>query len=137
MMDPFHWSGVVETRAFFALAPVDSLTPEVDPEGRLEIHPKPEETATTLAAKRSYLGHIYLDWAQYPITETEALPPPQEGYIVHLIDLRYMNVSSVIGGNRGRPALTAGVELDKNLNVIGDVFGTGKNQSIEPDPAQH
>ncbi|PYX51084.1 MAG: metal-dependent hydrolase [Acidobacteria bacterium] len=36
-IDPFHWYGVVETPAFFALAPVDSLTPEVDPEGRLEI----------------------------------------------------------------------------------------------------
>jgi inner membrane protein len=136
MIDPFHWSGVVETRAFFALAPVDSLTPEVDPEGRLEIRPKPEETAITLAAKRSYLGHIYLDWAQYPITETEPLPPPQEGYIVHFIDLRYEDVRSSLSGNRSRRALTAGVELDKNLNVIGDVFGTGENQSIQPDPSQ-
>jgi inner membrane protein len=136
IIDPFHWSGVVETRAFFALAPVDSLAPEVDPEGRLEIRPKPEETAITLAAKRSYLGRIYLDWAQYPITETEQLPLPREGYIVHFIDLRYQDVQSPLGGNRGRPSLTAGVELDKNLNVIGDVFGTGKNQSIQPDPSQ-
>jgi hypothetical protein len=34
--DPFHWDGVVETPAFFALAQVNSLGPEVDPEGRLE-----------------------------------------------------------------------------------------------------
>jgi inner membrane protein len=136
MIDPFHWSGVIETRAFFALAPVDSLTPEVDPEGRLEIRPKPEETAITLAAKRSYLGRIYLDWAQYPITETEPLPPPQDGYIVRFIDLRYVEVQSSLSGNSSRRALTAGVELDKNLNVVGDVFGTGKNQSIQPDPSQ-
>jgi inner membrane protein len=136
MIDPFHWSGVVETRDFFALAPVDSLTPEVDPEGRLEIRPKPEETAITLAAKRSYLVRIYLDWAQYPVTETEPLPPPQEGYIVHFIDLRYEDVRSSLSGNRSRRALTAGVELDKNLNVIGDVFGTGKNQTLQPDPSQ-
>lgn len=136
MIDPFHWSGVVETPAFFALAPVDSLSPEVDPEGRLEIHPKPEETAITLAAKRSYLGRIYLDWAQYPITETEQLSPPQEGYIVHFIDLRYQDVQSSLTGTRNRPALTAGVELDRNLNVVGDVFGSGENQSIQPDPSQ-
>jgi inner membrane protein len=136
MIDPFHWSGVVETPAFFALAPVDSLTPEVDPEGRLDIRSKPEETEITLAAKRSYLGRIYLDWAQYPVTETEPLPPPQEGYIVHFIDLRYEDVRSSLSGNRSRRALTAGVELDKNLNVIGDVFGTGKNQTLQPDPSQ-
>ena len=75
LADPFHWYGVVETPAFFALAPVDSLKPEVDPEGRLEIRYKPEETPVTLAAKKSYLGRVYLDWAQYPITETETLRP--------------------------------------------------------------
>ena len=75
LADPFHWYGVVETPAFFALAPVNSLGPEVDPEDRLDIRYKPEETPITLAAKKSYLGRVYLDWAQYPITETEALVP--------------------------------------------------------------
>jgi inner membrane protein len=136
-IDPFHWNGVVETGSFFVLAPVDSLTPEVDPENRLEVIYKPEETEVTLAAKRSYLGRIYLDWAQYPITETEALAPPQGGYIVHFIDLRYVDLPSAITGGRGRKALSAGVELDKNLHVVGDVFGTGKNQSIQTDPGEH
>jgi inner membrane protein len=134
-IDPFHWSGVVETQSFFALAPVDSLSPEVDPLGQLEIHYKPQETAVTLAAKRSYLGRIYLDWAQYPITETNALPPPQEGFIVRFYDLRFEDVSSV-GGRRRRP-LSAAVELDKNLQVVGDVVGTGKDQSIQREPGQH
>jgi hypothetical protein len=30
--------------------------------------------------------------------------------------------------------LGASVELDKNLHVIGDVFGTGKNQVVAPEP---
>lgn len=81
-IDPFHWDGVVETPTFFALAPVNSLTPEVDPEGHLEIRYKPEETPITLAAKNSYVGRRFLDWAQYPIAETEALQPPQQGWIV-------------------------------------------------------
>ena len=135
-IDPFHWSGVVETPAFFVLAPVDSLTPEVDPQGQLEIRYKPPETSVTLAAKRSYLGRIYLDWAQYPITETETLPSPQEGWIVHFIDLRYEGVPSAVSGGRGRHALTAAVQIDKNRRVVGDVFGTGENRRIEPDPSQ-
>src|SRR5579863_1836737 len=41
-INPFEWDGVVETSNFFALAPVNSLAPEVDPERHLEIHYKPE-----------------------------------------------------------------------------------------------
>jgi inner membrane protein len=135
MTNPFHWYGVVETPAFFALAPVDSLGPEVDPEGRLQIRYKPEETAVTLAAKNSYLGRVYLDWAQYPITETETLDPPGAGYIVEFVDLRFVQLPSLL--NRGREpnrALAAGVRLDKNLQVVGDVYGSGKKRVTVPEP---
>lgn len=132
LADPFRWYGVVETPAFFALATVNSLTPEVDPDGRLRIRYKPEETAITLAAKKSYLGRVYLDWAKYPITETETLP---EGYIVDFQDLRFVQLPSLFS-SRGEPrrALGAGVELDKNLHVIGDVYGSGKKQIMVPEP---
>ena len=135
MTNPFHWYGVVETPAFFALAPVDSLGPEVDPEGRLQIRYKPEETAVTLAAKNSYLGRVYLDWAQYPITETETLDPPGAGYIVEFVDLRFVQLPSLL--NRGREpnrALAAGVRLDKNLQVVGDVYGSGKKRVTVHEP---
>jgi inner membrane protein len=141
MIDPFHWYGVVETSSFFALAPVNSLEPEVDPEGRLDIHYKPEETPVTLAAKNSYLGRVYLSWAQYPITETEALPTPDErydGYIVHFQDLRFLQMPSAFS-REARPRrgpLGASVRLDKNLNVVGDVYGSGKNEVIVPEPGQ-
>jgi inner membrane protein len=143
LVDPFRWYGVVETSNFFALAPVNSLSPEVDPEGQLEIRYKPEETPITLAAKKSYWGRVYLDWAQYPITETEALEPPQEGYIVHLEDLRYVQMPGLFERLRGRRAgsgghrpsgLGAAVELDNNLNVVGDVLGSGADQMVAPEP---
>ena len=73
MLTPFRWYGVVETKNFFAQTAVDSLTPDVDPDGKMRIRYKPEETPVTLAAKKTYLGQVYLDWAQYPITETEPL----------------------------------------------------------------
>ncbi len=135
-IDPFHWDGVVETSASFALAPVDSPGPEVDPEGRLEIRYKPEETPITLAAKKSYLGRVYLDWAQYPITETEALDSPPGGYIVHFQDLRYVRIPIGVGRDRARSALGAAVQLDKNLRVVGDAYGTGENQVVVPEPGQ-
>lgn len=133
MANPFHWYGVVETPAFFALAPVDSLATEVDPEDRMDIHYKPEETPITLAAKRSYAGRAFLDWAKYPIAETETLEPTDQGYIVRFQDLRYMQIPNAINGGRGRRVLGVGVKLDKNLRVVGDVYDTGGAQVIEPD----
>jgi inner membrane protein len=135
-MDPFHWDGVVETPAFFALAPVNSLGPEVDPEGRMEIRYKPEETAVTLVAKNSYVGRVFLDWAQYPITETEALQPPQQGSIVLFQDLRYSGIASAMFGRRSRGALSRAVEIDRNLQVVGDVYDTGGGQVVVPEPGQ-
>jgi inner membrane protein len=115
---PFRWVGVVETQNFFATTMVDSSTPEVDPNADMQILYKPEETPVTLAAKRSYLGRVYLDWAQYPITETEPLPDDQ-GYIVRFKDLRFQQP-----GTAGRSVLGATVELDRNLNVAKEYMGS-------------
>jgi inner membrane protein len=136
-MNPFQWSGVVETPAFFALAPVNSLTPEVDPQGTMEIRYKPEETPITIAAKRSYVGRTFLDWAQYPITETEALP--DGGYVIEFQDLRFAQLPGIvdrfIGRNGERPKpLAAGVMLDRNLQVVGDVYGAGSRRVAVPEP---
>lgn len=138
MTDPFHWYGVVETEGFFALASVNSVQPEVDPEGQIELLYKPGETPITLAAKKSYMGRVYLSWAQYPIAETEALPSPAEGYIVHFQDLRFAQMPSALnrGGSPRRGPLGAAVRLDNNLRVVGDVFGSGKNQVTVPEPGQ-
>jgi inner membrane protein len=133
-IDPFHWYGVVETPAFFALASVDSLAPEVDPEGQMEIRYKPEETPVTLAAKKSYVGRVFLDWAKYPITETETLQPPQEGYIVVFQDLRFAGIT--IAGRRSSHALSQTVEIDKNLRVVGDVYDTKNGSIVVPEPDQ-
>jgi len=135
MANPFRWYGVVETPAFFALAPVRSFDPEVDPEDKLEIRYKPEETPITLAAKKSYLGRVYLDWAVYPITETEVLEPPQAGYVVHFQDLRFAQLPSLFS-RQGEPqrVLGAAVQLDRNLNAVADIFGSGNSRKSLPEP---
>lgn len=128
--NPFLWSGVVETGDFFAVMSVDSLTPEVDPDDRVVIRAKPEETPVTLAAKKTYLGRAYLDWAKYPITETEELSPPQRGYVVRFHDLRYE-----YAGRAGSRPLSSGVVLDEKLNPVTQFFGLRPSQlgAIEND----
>jgi inner membrane protein len=115
--DPFRWYGVVEAQDFFATMHVDSASPEVDPDARMRIYYKPAETPITLAAKKSYLGRVYLDWAQYPLVQSEALESPQKGYVVYFQDLRYAYPE------RTENPLGADELLDKHLNVIKAEFG--------------
>jgi inner membrane protein len=116
--NPFRWHGVVETPAFFATMDVDSLAPEVDPQDRMQILYKPEETPVTLAAKRTYLGRVYLSWAQYPLTETEQLETGRAAYVVRFRDLRY-----AYPGRDTRSMLGATVLLGPNLQVLREQFG--------------
>jgi inner membrane protein len=134
MINPFRWYGVVETSAFFATMDVDSMnfdsmSPEVDPEDQMQIRYKPEETPVTLAAKKSYLGRVYLSWAQYPITETEQLEnDPAENlraaYIVRFRDLRYE-----YPGRAARATLGAVVFLTRDLQVVEEHFGVGSTST--------
>jgi inner membrane protein len=121
---PFTWYGVVEAQTFYASMKVDSLSVEVDPQGQMRVLYKPEETPVTLAAKKSYLGRAYLDWAKYPATETETLESPQPGFIVRFKDLRYDYPE-----RRGQNILRAAVRLDRNLNVVAEAFGSRWSRS--------
>lgn len=117
----FRWYAVAETNGFFATSDMDSRSGQLD-RSELELFPKSPETAATLAAKRSYLGRVYLDWAQYPlVTETVS----GEDSIVHFQDLRFDYPQL-----RGRITLSATVELDKNLHVVGEAFG--KRPQVPP-----
>jgi len=123
MTNPFRWHGVVETPAFFATMDVDSLAPEVDPESQMRIRYKPEETPVTLAAKKTYLGRVYLSWARYPVTETEELENDTIGngraaYVVRFRDLRYD-----YPGSSARATLGAVVLLTRDLQVVDERFG--------------
>ena len=118
-LNPFRWYGVVETQDFFATMMVDSSIPEADPSGQMQIRRKPEETSVTLAAKGSYLGRVYLDWAQYPVAETEQVGSPRAAYIVRFRDLRYYDPNQT-----RRNLLGASVAIDRNLNVVRESFGS-------------
>jgi inner membrane protein len=131
MTNPFRWYSVAETPAFFATMDVDSLAPEVDPEAQMQIHYKPEETPVTLAAKKTYLGRVYLSWAQYPITETEIMDsdPVNSGrvaYEVRFRDLRYNDQG------RARAALGGSVLLTRDLQVVEERFGRGSANDAHP-----
>jgi inner membrane protein len=111
-VDPFRWNGVVETASFLQTVPVDSMGPTVDDQSGPQTYYKPEETPITQAAKASYLGRVYLDWAVFPITQTEQLQGTFKGYLVRFNDLRFD-----YPGSRGRGTLGGWVLLGPDLRV--------------------
>ena len=124
---PFSWVGVVETQDFFVTTEVNTYAPELMPMEEPQIYNKPEETAVTLAAKKSYLGRVYLDWAKYPLVEAEPAASPGQGYEVEFQDLRFTHP-----GGTHRSALTCSVELDPNLRVVAERFGSRERREADP-----
>lgn len=123
MITPFQWSGVVETRDYLEAVPVDSLTPEVDPGNRSALYYKPPETDVTLAAKRTFLGRVYLDWAMFPYIETERLEAPAQGTVVRFSDLRFAYIE-----RRSKNPLGACVILDAQLHELSGGFRISKDE---------
>jgi inner membrane protein len=129
MTNPFRWHGVIEAPGFFATMDVDSLAPEVDPQGQMQVRYKAEETPVTLAAKTTYLGQVYLSWAAYPVVEVEELAndPVENGraaYVVRFRDLRYE-----YPGRNARATLGARVYLTRDLKVVEEGVGDGSKRA--------
>jgi inner membrane protein len=112
-INPFAWNGLVETRDFFVLLPVEAGAGEVDPRNEAAVRFKPEETPATLAAKKSYLGQVYLDWAQYPLVTAEKLEGGR--FQVLFEDLRFQTAQGT--AQRRTPALAHYLVLDSHLRV--------------------
>jgi len=116
----FHWYAVAETPSFFVSTDVDSRTGTAN-HNLLQFYPKPPETPATLTAKQTYLGQVYLDWAQYPQLTTSA---EGDDAIVRFRDLRFDYPQF-----RGRITLSGWVELNQHLQVVHEGFG---NREGEP-----
>lgn len=130
MVNPFRWAGVAETSDAYVSMAVDSLRPEVDPGNHAETYYKPQTTAAAEAAEKTGLGRAYMEWARFPLVETEDLGEPTPGYLVHFSDVRFMypdghpesHSDADPALRRGR--LVAYVLLDTDLRLIREGFGS-------------
>ncbi len=125
MIDPFRWHGVVETADFFETIPVNSRAPQVeDQEGIL--YYKPQGTSVLTAAKASYLGRVYLDWAVFPYEYEQKLEDPAGAVLVNFQDLRYTYPSQ-----RYDPPLGGFVLLGPDLRVSLEGMNSDKPASLD------
>jgi inner membrane protein len=133
MINPFRWHGVVETADFFETVPVNSLAPEVDDSHGLVFY-KPPETDASRAAKSSYFGQVYLDWAVFPIVEVQEFQGESSGYLAEFKDLRYTSPD-----RRGRATLGGYVVLSPDLRVLQQGMNSSRSptvDSLEHGPAR-
>jgi len=114
-----RWSAVVETQSFYIAAAVNPSTGQLDP-AQTDVIPKPPQTPAILAAERSYLGRVYLNWAGYPLVTEDSAGADT---VVSFRDLRF-GYSEMRRNN----VLQAHVTLDRNLNVIGEAVGRSEQK---------
>jgi hypothetical protein len=53
---------------------------------------------------------------------------------VYIQDLRFVQLPSLLGRGGARRVLGAGVQLDKNLRPVADIFGSGTSRIVVPEP---
>ena len=111
-MNPFHWYGVAETTDFYAQ--VEVMSGEVDPLGQMTVRYKPQPSDAMSAAKQTYLGRVFMDWARFPLLEAEQR---EDGYRVQFIDMRFLYP----GVNRA--VLSPRVDLNGDLKPVAVWWG--------------
>ncbi|HVJ08805.1 MAG TPA: metal-dependent hydrolase [Acidisarcina sp.] len=125
-LNPFRWFAVVETPDYFQTGLVNTRSGEARANDTLIY--KPPVTLATLAAKRSWLGHVYLDWSSFPVVEdmgNEVPPglddsPSPQGTTVEFRDLRFAYSAMFLRGNRS--PLSAWVVVAPNRTIEATVM---------------
>jgi inner membrane protein len=96
--NPFHWFAVVETAGYYQTGSVNTWTETVDTSDHDDVIFKPPVTPATTAAKSSWLGRVYLDWAKLPVVTdrgpanlvaSDELAPQPLDTAVEFRDLRF------------------------------------------------
>jgi inner membrane protein len=95
-IDPFRWQTIVETPLLYRISTVNTRAGEITSSPQAGVFYKPPTTLAALAAKRSWLGHIYLDWSQYPIVTDNG--PNSDGLTaITFRDLRFIYTTPILG----------------------------------------
>ena len=133
-INPFLWHAIVETADFYQSASVHTRSDQIETDSAEDVLYKPPVTIATLAAKRSLLGQVYLDWAKWPVVEDKgAMPPPgynvdppgQDWHTVQFRDLRFNY--SVLSQKPNDGVLSGWVYVGPQREIEG-MFMSGKEQ---------
>ena len=134
---PYQWHALAETPLSFQAGNANTRTGqfETDPQ---QVYAKPADTPAVLAAERSWLGRVYLNWSAFPLvvdagTAAEMHPeldlPPAERTlrVVQFSDLRF--AYNVLGqGGSAKPPLGAQAWVDAQGHVVRVFLGDAEQR---------
>lgn len=132
-INPFQWHVIMETPDYYQTATVNTRADQIDTEAGETIY-KPPVTISTLAAKRSWLGRVYLDWSKFPVVEDKGAlpapgnkidPPDPNWHTVEFRDLRFGY--SVFSPRRSDSVLSGWVYVGPQQEIEG-MFMSGTEQ---------
>ena len=121
-MNPFHWHAIVETQDYYQMADVNTRTGAIVSDAPRDVLYKPTDTPAIEAAKRTFLGRVYLDWGRWAVVrdlgkdpvqgmEPPQLPPTRTWTTVEFTDLRFDYAFRGEGGQKGPPPLSGWVYI--------------------------
>ena len=124
-INPFRWQGIVETDNAYHFADVLTRSNAVDIDETVGAIYKPLVTPAVAAAKRSWLGRVYLDWSQFPLVEDigPGTPPdlPQDASQhfeqVNFHDMRF-GYTDWFGAHERRRPLSGSVFVAPNGQIM-------------------
>jgi inner membrane protein len=137
-INPFRWHAILETSGFYQTAEVNTHTESIDSDPQTDVLFKPDSTAAVEAAKRTYLGQVYLDWGTWAMVRDmgqepiEGVPPPQLSAerawtTVEFTDLRFAYAFTRSGRARPPSGLSGWVYIIDNRDDGGEAMG-GREQ---------
>jgi inner membrane protein len=137
-INPFRWHAILETPAFYQTAEVNTHTEAIDSDPQTDVIFKPDDTPAVEAAKRTYLGQVYLDWGAWAVVRDmgqqpiEGVPPPQltpgqAWTTVEFSDLRFAYAATGSGQARPPSSLSGSVYIIDNREDGGEGMG-GREQ---------
>lgn len=111
--NPFHWSVVEYGGTYYRFYDVDTWNEGRSTAAQPGTLYLPETTLALLAAKRTELGKIYLDWSMFPVLteEQDDSDPNHPLKKVTFADARFFYDSNLLTG-QARPPLSGSVLLD-------------------------
>jgi inner membrane protein len=111
-VNPFAWTGVVDTETSFHIVRVNALDSNASPE-EMETLEKSQPSPALAAAMRTQGGKIFLDFARFPWAQVDE---DDQGYLVTICDLRFYHPPAQALG------FTLEVDMDKNLDPRSEMF---------------
>ncbi len=116
---PYKWHMIVETPMYYQVAIADTLAGTITTTPG-DVFYKPPTTIATLVAKRSWLGEVYLDWAQFPlVTEQPRSSDADEAGLttVTFRDLRFLYDVPFMKGRQKAP-LSGSVTINDDRKIV-------------------